>query len=187
MNDTLDYLRKRRSVPPKWLGEPGPSQDELATILAVAARVPDHGKLVPWRFIVIEGEGRRRLGEIAASAFAADHPEIQEEGLVTERERFRQAPVVVAVVSNVVPHAKIPDWEQVLSAGAVCMNLLNAVDALGFGASWLSGWAAFDRRILDALGLKASERLAGYIHIGTPKELPTDRPRPDLSAIVTRF
>jgi nitroreductase len=156
-------------------------------MLTVAARVPDHGKLVPWRFVVIEGEARGRLGAIAAEAYEADHPGGQPEALATERERFRQAPVVVAVVSNVVPHAKIPDWEQLLSAGAVCMNLLNAVNALGFGGSWLTGWTAFDRRILDALGLKPGERLAGFIHIGTPKELPTDRPRPDLSAIVTRF
>jgi nitroreductase len=95
--------------------------------------------------------------------------------------------VVVAVVSRVVPHAKIPDWEQELSAGAVCMNLLNAANALGFGASWLTGWCAFDRRILDALGLNASERIAGYIHVGAPKETPADRPRPDLAAVVTRF
>lgn len=187
MNESLARLQQRRSVPPKWLSEPGPTPEQLDTLLTVAARVPDHGKLVPWRFIVIEGEGRRRLGEIAAAAFQADNPDADPEKIKTELERYTHAPLVVAVVSNVVPHAKIPDWEQVLSAGAVCMNLLNAATALGFGAVWLTGWAAFDRRVLDALGLNAGERLAGFIHIGVPKETPTDRPRPDLATVVTRF
>jgi nitroreductase len=187
MNDSLSRLQQRRSVPPKWLGEPGPTGEQLDTLLTVAARVPDHGKLVPWRFIVIEAEGRERLGEIAATAFQADNPAADSGKLEAERTRFTEAPVVVAVVSNVLPHVKIPDWEQVLSAGAVCMNLLNAAHALGFGASWLTGWTAYDRRILDALGLSPSERMAGYVHIGVPKETPTDRPRPDLSAVVTRF
>lgn len=187
MNDSLVRLQQRRSVPARWLGEPGPSRDEIDTMLTVAARVPDHGKLVPWRFILIEGEARHRLGDILASAFQADRPDAAAEKVAAERERFAQAPLVVAVVSRVVPHVKIPDWEQVLSAGAVCMNLLNAATALGYGASWLTGWAAYDRRVLDALGLAPSERIAGFVHIGTTKEQPTDRPRPDLAEIVTRF
>jgi nitroreductase len=187
MNDSLSRLRQRRSVPARWLGEPGPSQEEIETLLTVAARVPDHGKLVPWRFILIEGEARHRLGETLATAFQADHPEADAEQVAAERGRFAQAPLVVAVVSRVVPHVKIPDWEQVLSAGAVCMNLLNAATALGYGAVWLSGWAAFDRRVLDVLGLAPSERIAGFIHIGTTKEQPADRARPNLADIVTRF
>ncbi|WP_112664480.1 nitroreductase family protein [Microvirga flavescens] len=187
MNESLSRLQQRRSVPPLWLGEPGPGPSDLETLLTVAARVPDHGKLIPWRFIVIEGEGRQRLGEIAAAAFVADQPQADAEKVAAEKARFSHAPVVVAVVSRVKPHAKIPDWEQELSAGAVCMNLLNAANALGFGASWLTGWTAFDRRVLDALGLAPDERIAGYIHIGTAKEIPTDRPRPNLSEIVTRF
>jgi len=187
MNESLSRLQSRRSVPPRWLGEPGPSAEDIQTMLTVAARVPDHGKLVPWRFILIEGEARHRLGEVLVGAFRADNPDADEEKIATERERFAKAPLVVAVVSHVVPHVKIPDWEQVLSAGAVCMNLLNAATALGYGASWLSGWASFDRRVLDALGLSADERIAGFIHIGTAKEKPADRDRPDLSRIVTRF
>ncbi|NIX76614.1 nitroreductase family protein [Microvirga terricola] len=187
MNDSLSRLQQRRSVPVRWLGEPGPSPSEVETLLTVASRVPDHGKLVPWRFIVIEGEARQRLGEVLVKAFQADQPEADPEKVETERNRFAQAPLVVAVVSRVVPHVKIPDWEQVLSAGAVCMNLLNAANALGYGASWLTGWAAFDRRVLDVLGLAPDERIAGYVHIGTAKEIPIDRPRPALGDIVTRF
>ncbi|HZH09482.1 MAG TPA: nitroreductase [Microvirga sp.] len=187
MNDSLSRLLSRRSVPPRWLGEPGPSAADIETLLTAAARVPDHGKLVPWRFIVIEGEARQRLGEVLAKAFQADNPDADAEKIAAERERFTKAPLVVAVVSRVVPHAKIPEWEQVLSAGAVCMNLLNAATALGYGASWLSGWAAFDRRVLDALGLAPHERIAGFVHIGTATEKPTDRERPNLSEIVTRF
>jgi nitroreductase len=187
MNDSLSRLQQRRSVPARWLGDPGPGGPEIETLLTIGSRVPDHGKLAPWRFILIEGEARHRLGETLAAAFQADEPDADAEKIALERGRFAQAPLVVAVVSRVVPHAKIPDWEQVLSSGAVCMNLLNAATALGFGAVWLTGWAAYDRRILDALGLSPDERIAGYIHIGTTKEQPTDRPRPELADIVTRF
>lgn len=187
MNECLSRLLQRRSVPPRWLGEPGPSDQEVENLLKIASRVPDHGKLVPWRFILIQGEGRRRLGDVLAAAFQADNPGADAEKVAVERERFTQAPLVIAVVSRVVPHVKIPDWEQVLSAGAVCMNLLTGATALGYGASWLSGWAAFDRRVLDALGLKPDERVAGFVHIGTAKEVPADRDRPDLADIVTRF
>ncbi|WP_262031102.1 nitroreductase [Microvirga sp. Mcv34] len=187
MNDSISRLLQRRSVPPRWLGEPGPTEQDIETLLKVASRVPDHGKLVPWRFILIQGEARGRLGEVLATAYQADYPSAGPEQVAAERERFSNAPLVVAVVSRVVPHAKIPDWEQVLSAGAVCMNLLVGASALGYGASWLTGWAAFDRRVLDALGLKPHERIAGFVHIGTAKETPTDRDRPDLADIVTRF
>ena len=187
MNDSLSRLLQRRFVPPRWLGEPGPSEQEIETLLKVASRVPDHGKLVPWRFILVQGEARGRLGEALATAFQADNPHASAEQLAVERQRFANAPLVIAVVSRVVPHVKIPDWEQVLSAGAVCMNLLNGANALGYGASWLSGWAAFDRRVLDTLGLKADERIAGFVHVGTARETPTDRDRPSLSDIVTRF
>jgi len=187
MNESLSRLLTRRSVPPRWLGGPGPSAEEIETMLTAAARVPDHGKLVPWRFILIEGEARQRMGEILVDAFLADNPDADSEKVAVERERFSKAPLVVAVVSRTVPHVKIPEWEQVLSAGAVCMNLLNAATALGYGASWLSGWACFDRRVLDALGLAPNERIAGYVHIGTAKEKPTDRDRPNLAEIVTRF
>ena len=187
MNESLSRLLQRRSVPAKWLGEPGPSRGEIDTLLTVAARVPDHGKLAPWRFIVIEGEARNRVGDILVKAFLADQPDADAEKVATERGRFAQAPLVIAVVSRMTPHVKIPDWEQVLSAGAVCMNLLNGAAALGYGAVWLTGWAAYDRRVLDALGLGPDERIAGFVHIGTAQEKPADRTRPELSDIVTRF
>lgn len=187
MNESISRLLSRRSVPPRWLGSPGPGPEEIETLLKVASRVPDHGKLVPWRFILIEGEARQRMGEVLVEAFRADNPGADEDKLAAERNRFALAPLVIAVVSRAAPHAKIPEWEQELSAGAVCMNLLAAATFLGYGASWLTGWAAFDRRVLDGLGLAPEERIAGYIHIGTAKETPTDRDRPNLADIVTRF
>ncbi|KAA2235166.1 nitroreductase family protein [Salinarimonas soli] len=186
MNETIGFLARRRSVPAAQLREPGPSAAELGTILSIASRVPDHGKLAPWRFIVIEGEARHQLGETIARIFQADAPDAPEDKLVAERERLARAPLVVAVVSGARAHPKIPDWEQVLSAGAVCMNLVTAANALGFGTAWVTEWIAYDRRFLDALGLAPEERLAGFIHIGRPAMVPSDRPRPDLAQIVTR-
>lgn len=183
----LDLLRTRRSVPPQWLGPPGPSAAEIEAMLAIASRVPDHGKLAPWRFIVLEGEGQTRIGAVVEAAYRADNPGADAAALTVEAGRLAQAPLVVGVVSRAAPHVKIPDWEQVLSAGAACMNLILAAHALGYAASWLTGWIAYDRRILDALGLEPEERLAGFIHIGRPQQTPTDRPRPALADIVTRF
>jgi nitroreductase len=187
MNATLDLLRTRRSVPPLRLDGPGPSAAELDTLLTLAARVPDHGKLAPWRFLVIEGEARTRIGATIAAAYAADHPEADAARLDLERTRLAHAPVVIAVVSRAAPHTKIPEWEQVLSAGAVCMNLVVAANAAGYATSWLTEWFAYDRRVLDALGLNPCEKLAGFIHLGHPQEVPGDRPRPDLADIVTRI
>jgi nitroreductase len=155
--------------------------------LTVAARVPDHGRLTPWRFIVIEGEARERLGEVIAAAARADNPSADETKIAFERQRLARAPLVVAVVSRARPHVKIPEWEQTMSAGAVCMSLVIAANALGYATSWLTEWFAFDRRILDALGLAPDEKLAGFIHIGRPAEPPVDRQRPNLADIVTRF
>jgi nitroreductase len=187
MNDALSRLQKRRSVAPHRLGEPGPGADEIETLLAVAARVPDHGRLVPWRFLILEGDARIRIGETIAAAFRADNPGADEEKLGFERNRLARAPLVVAVVSRAQPHVKIPEWEQVLSAGAACMNLLHGAQALGYGASWITEWYAFDRRVLDALGLDPAERIAGFVHIGTVMEQPAERLRPDLAAIVKRL
>ena len=186
-NATLDLLRVRRSVPPMLLDAPGPERVDLDAILSVAARVPDHGKLAPWRFLVIEGDARARIGAVIAQTHAADFPDADEKRLDLERARLSHAPVVVGVVSRAAPHLKIPEWEQVLSAGAVCMNLVVAANAAGFATSWLTEWFAYDRRFLDALGLAPSERLAGFIHIGRAREVPSDRPRPDLTGIVTRL
>lgn len=187
MTDTLALLEGRRSLPPVALEDPGPSREELDRMLAIAARVPDHGKLVPWRFIVFEGEARSKAGEAIAAAFAADNPGIDERRIGAERTRLARAPIVVAVVSRAGPHVKIPEWEQVLSAGAVCMNLTVAATALGYGVSWITEWYAYDRRVLDALGVRPDEKIAGFIHIGHPKLKQDDRVRPVLADIVTRF
>ena len=185
MNDTLDMLGARRSVPPHLLVEPGPTAGELETLLRLASRVPDHGKLAPWRFIVVQGEARQEIGATIAAAFAADEPAADLDRVAVEGRRLARAPLCVAVVSRARPHAKIPEWEQVMSAGAVCMNLIVAANAMGFGAVWLTEWIAFDRRILDALGLEPDERIAGFVHLGHASERPSDRPRPALTDLVT--
>jgi nitroreductase len=187
MPDALELLKTRRSVKPIELVAPGPTPDELETLLTIASRVPDHGKLTPWRFIVFSGDARMKAGEAIAKVFKADHPEAKEEHVDVERQRLARAPLVIAVVSRAGPHVKIPEWEQVLSAGAAAMNLVTAAHALGFAATWITEWYAYDRRVLDALGLAPNEKIAGFVHIGRPKQPPEDRPRPPLSEIVTRF
>ena len=187
MADAFDFLNSRRSSRPLDLAEPGPDEEQLAQILTVAARVPDHGKLVPWRFVVLAGEGRKRMAErLAARLRAAAAPE-PEDQIENERARFASSPAIVAVVSRAAPHPKIPEWEQVLSAGAACMNLLHAAGALGFGAAWLTGPFASDRGAMAALGLAPHEKIAGFVHIGTALQKQDERDRPKLSDIVTRL
>jgi nitroreductase len=186
-SQTLELLLRRRSAPPQTLAAPGPTADELETLLRAASRVPDHGKLAPWRFVLFEGAARERAGEIAARLAAADNPGADEARLAVERGRFTRAPVVVAVVSRAGPHVKIPEWEQVLSAGAVCMNLTLAANALGYKSAWITEWCAYDRRFCAAIGLADHEKIAGFIHIGRPSAVIEDRVRPALDAIVTRF
>ena len=186
-SSTLDLLSVRRSVGPNFLSTPGPSDAELETLLRIASRVPDHGKLAPWRFIVFEGAAREKAGEVIARHYAQANPESDESRIAAERSRLARAPLVVGVVSRAAPHPKIPDWEQVLSAGAVCMNLVTAACAQGFSASWLTEWYAYDRGVLAELGLSPQERMAGFVHIGTATSPSPDRPRPALAEIVTRF
>ncbi len=183
----IELLTTRRSALFSDLHEPGPSVEQLDTLLRIAARVPDHGKLVPWRFIVIEGEARKKIGDVAAASYRADNAGADPEKIDFERRRFGYAPLIVAVVSRARPHPKSPQWEQALSAGASCMALITAATAMGFDAAWLTGWAASDRRILDVLGLLPQERLVGFVHIGTAKTKLPDRARPDLADIVTRL
>ncbi|MEJ2625711.1 MAG: nitroreductase [Pseudolabrys sp.] len=171
MPDALALLKTRRSVKPMELNGPAPSADEIDTLITVAARVPDHGKLKPWRFIVFEGAA----------------PDATDDQMDFERKRLTRAPLVIAVVSRAGPHVKIPEWEQQLSAGAAAMNLVTAAHAMGFAASWITEWYAYDRAVLDKLGLAANERIAGFVHIGRPAKPPEDRDRPALSEIVTRF
>jgi nitroreductase len=185
--DAIELLKIRRSVKPREMTGPGPSPAELETILTIGARVPDHGKLAPWRFIVFEGDARVRAGEVIAKVFAKKNASAPAGDIEMEKKRLTDAPLVIGIVSFTRPHPKVPSWEQELSAGASAMNIVTAATALGYGACWLTGWFAFDRDVLDGLGLKADEKLAGFIHIGTPSKPSEDRPRPALSEIVTRF
>lgn len=181
----IAFLSGRRSVLARNLTEPGPTPDEIETLLTIAMRVPDHGKLAPWRFIVISGQARDAIGEELARIFAGAEPEAHERQIEAERERLARAPLVIAVVSSPRPHPKIPDWEQTLSAGAVCQNLLSAATAMGYGAQWLTEWIAYDNEAAQVLGLHDGEKLAGLVYIGTAVEPPTERPRPDPADYVT--
>jgi nitroreductase len=187
MPDALELLKTRRSVKPREMTGPGPSPAELETILTIGARVPDHGKLAPWRFIIFEDDARLRAGDVIAGVFAKKNPSASSADIEVEKRRLTDAPLVIGVVSLTKPHPKVPPWEQELSAGASAMNIVTAATALGYGACWLTGWFAFDRDVLDGLGLKADEKLAGFIHIGRVTKPSEDRPRPVLSDIVTRF
>jgi nitroreductase len=187
MPDALELLKTRRSLKPIEMTGPGPSAAEIETILIIGSRVPDHGKLSPWRFIVFEGDGRTRAGEIFAKLFAQKNPQATPDQIEKERARFSQAPLVIAVVSKTVEHFKVPAWEQELSAGAAAMNIIHAATALGYVCDWVTGWLAFDRDVMDALGLAPNEKIAGFIHIGKATRTIEDRPRPPLSEIVTRF
>ena len=186
MTDTdpiLDFLLTRRSRPAKLLAAPGPDRDEIETLLTAAARVPDHGKLEPWRFIVLRGAGLARLAA-AIRDRAAETGDDPDKGALA----FEQAPLAVAVVAFTRPSEKIPPIEQTLSAGAVCLGLLNAALASGWGANWLTGWPAYDRPLLgEALRLEPHEWIAGFVHVGTATASPPDRPRPDLATITTWF
>jgi nitroreductase len=187
MPDALDLLKTRRSVKPIEMTGPAPSSAEIDTLLTVASRVPDHGKLTPWRFIVFSGDARTAIGEKIADIFQQDNLQANADQIEFEKNRLARAPLVIAVVSRAAPHVKIPEWEQLMSAGAAAMNLVTAAHAQGFAASWLTEWYAYDRRVLDALGLAPHERITGFVHIGRPAKPPEDRPRPPLSEIVTHF
>jgi nitroreductase len=180
----MEFLLTRRSRPAKTLAEPGPGREELLSLLTAAARSPDHGKLEPWRFVVIAGRARARVAEaVRARAVALG----QDEAATHKASAaFTQGALAVAVVASPQVSEKIPAHEQSLSAGAVCLSLLNAALASGWGANWLSGWPATDRPFLeDALGLGAQEWVAGFIHIGTETTPPPDRPRPDVARLTT--
>ncbi len=187
MNDMIEMLEGRRSAPPAALSGPGPGEAEIETLLKIASRVPDHGKLAPWRFIVFEGEARERAGEIIARAYLRANPGADARRAEAEKLRLAYAPLVVGVVSRAAPHVKIPEWEQVLSAGAVCMNLVVAANALGFAAAWLTEWYAYNPEVLAQLGVGAHEKMAGFVHIGRNDAPREDRVRPALADIVTRF
>src|SRR5579863_9919567 len=180
---TLALLRSRRSVNPNFLTGPGPSHDEIEAMLAIASRVPDHGKLAPWRFLVIEGQARERLGALALELKLKDQPGLDPAAQEIEKKRFALAPLVIGVVSRARQHVKIPIWEQQLSAGAAAMTLVIAVRAFGYACSWMTEWPAYDARFRAALGLAEDERMAGFVHIGRAAIVPEDRARPALADI----
>jgi nitroreductase len=182
-NPTLAHLLARRSVSANSLDEPGPSTAEIEQILTAAARVPDHKKLVPWRFLLFQGETRGAFGEALAEICRREEKDPSQFRLETEAKRFMRAPLVIAVISRVVSNPAAPEWEQVLSAGAACQNLLIAATALGYGAQWITEWYGYSRGVRAALKLAENERVAGFVYIGTPKEKPEERERPSLSDI----
>ena len=186
-NPFLSLLAARRSVAPLNMTGPGPTPAQVDTLLAIGARVPDHGKLAPWRFILFEGQARLAAGRHIAAAFHAANPGADADRLTLESKRLAHAPLVIGVVSRAAAHVKIPEWEQVLSAGAVCMNLVVAANAMGFSACWLTEWYSYDRRALEPLGIGATEKAAGFIHIGRPINPPEERVRPVMSEIVSRY
>lgn len=181
----LDLLLTRRSGSAKAMAEPGPSPEQLAAILKAGARAPDHGKLFPWRFIVFAGEARARFGAILGEIVAAEGE--RERQVEEEQKRFLRAPVVVGVISSAREMIKIPVWEQELSAGAVCQNLLVAAHALGFVANWITEWCAYHPLVKEKLGMKPGERVAGFVYIGTSTAALEERLRPDMDKIVRYF
>ena len=181
----ITYLENRRTVPSAQLGEPGPDATTLARLLKIAARVPDHGKLAPWRFIVYDQSSRRAaVTWLQRRAALGDDP--SEAGKRANKAQiFANAPLVVGVVSVPASHQNVPLWEQQLSSAAACLNLVHAAHAFGFSAQWLTGWYAYDADARVYLGLDAGERIAGFIHIGTPQMPPAERDRPDVEALTT--
>lgn len=185
MQSVIDALLSRRSVTAKDMVEPGPNAEQLDIILQAGHRVPDHGKIGPWRFIIFEGEARGKFGQKLASIYHAEITDAKQKLLDFEAERFNRAPTVVAVISAPIDHPKVPLWEQELAVGAVCMNMLHAIHAQGFVGQWLTEWYAFNKDVDKLLGLGANERVAGFMYMGSCEAAPTERVRPELSERVS--
>jgi nitroreductase len=184
--ETLALLARRRSTKLMHLTAPAPSADELDALINLAGRVPDHGKLGPWRFVVIEGDARAR-GGVALEQVIRNDEGVDDARRDFVRGWFNRAPACVMVVSAPRPNPKVPEWEQVLSSGAVCFNLLLAAHALGYAGSWLTEWPAFDERARAALGLSTEERITGFVYLGTPAQGAVERVRADVSSRISRF
>jgi nitroreductase len=182
-----DYLLTRRSLGQAFLAEPGPTGDDLKTLLTIATRVPDHGKLAPWRLVTYSGDARAAVGEKLAEIAKRKRPDIEEAALEIERRQFLPAPLVIGVISTAKPHVKIPEFEQLISAGNVALNLVHGAYALGYAANWTTRWFTFDTEAATMLGAKEGERFVGFVHIGTPTTTLEDRPRPDLGDVVTEW
>lgn len=184
--DLIDFLLSRRSVLADAMSGPGPGDEELRRIMESGMRVPDHGRLTPWRFVVIRGEARDKLGEVVGQAFRRENPDADEQRVDRERQRFTRAPVVVAVISQVQKEHKIPEWEQILSSGAACQTMLIAALSMGFAAQWLTEWYAYDPSVGEALGLKGHDRVAGFLYVGNA-ESPRERARPSYDDVVSEW
>jgi len=186
--ETLKLLALRRSTPVAMLGEPGPSAADLDALLRLAMRVPDHRKLEPWRVLIIEGDARKKLGDMFAAARHLREPDASEAALAEERRLPLRAPVILAVISAPVHDPKkTPVWEQQLSSGALCQTLLIAASAMGWAACWITETPAYDSHVQAALGMKPGEQIAGFIYLGTAKEQPVERQRPDVAQKATRW
>ena len=184
---TLDLLLTRRSVLAKDLGEPGPDEKELKTILQAGLRIPDHGRAEPWRIQVLDRSAQLALGEFSAELFRRENPDATAVQVVYERERPQRSPVLLVVTfhPNEKKLAKIPEVEQLLSTGAVCQNMLIAIQALGYNAQWLTDWPAYHTEIRRFLGHNERTQIVGFIHIGTAVSPPKERPRPEFGAVVS--
>ena len=182
-----DYLLSRRTVTAPFLEAPGPDHDQLSEMLTIACRVPDHGKLAPWRFVIYAGEAREKVGAALHAIAKAKWPDRSEDQLDFERKQFLPAPVTVGVISTAAPHFKIPEFEQLLAAGNACFNLCHAANALGFGAHWVTRWFAYDAEAAKMLGAQDNERFVGFVHIGTPQTRLEERDRPDVAKITTHW
>jgi nitroreductase len=183
----VDLMLRRRSVIANNIGEPGPDDAQLRRILAAALRVPDHGKLTPWRIQVLRKPGQARLGRVLVELFKAEHPGASPKQIEFEEHRPQRAPILLVVSSKPVDLPKIPLMEQLLSAGAVCTTILHACNAMGFAAQWITEWPAYHDKVPEALGHEPGQRIVGFIYIGTAKETPTERPRPGFDDIVSEW
>ncbi|MGC6472540.1 MAG: nitroreductase family protein [Parvibaculales bacterium] len=185
--DTVAFLQTRRSVLARNMTTPGPDATQLRTLLEIGARVPDHGKLAPWRFLVFSGAARTAFDDRLRTVYTQRHPEADAADIATSCTCMVRAPLVIGVVSSPKQHPKIPDWEQHLSAGAACQNILIAAQSMGFAAQWLTQWYAYDETVHAHLGLSGTERLAGFIYVGTAVEPPKERARPDVDELTTHW
>jgi nitroreductase len=185
--DTIDFLLTRRSTVAKMMDGPGPSDAELKKILETGMRVPDHGRLTPWRFIIIRGDARETIGDVIASSYKKNNPDAIEEQIEIEQERLARAPVVVAVVSRVHKGHKIPEWEQVLSAGAACQTMLIAAQSMGYAAQWLTEWYAYDADVKASIGADADDQIAGFVYFGNEMADAKERVRPEYDDIVSEW
>lgn len=185
--EALNLLALRRSTLARDMIEPGPSTQQIDDLIRLASRVPDHGKLGPWRFVVFEGEARARFGAVIGAAFEKCEPNADEERVQFERDRLTRAPKVICIISKVIAHPKAPEWEQVLCAGAACQTMLIGASAMGFAAQWLTEWYSYDENVGAGLGLEEGERVAGFIYLGTAKAELSERRRADPATRISHY